>query len=207
VADLDHLVFTVPNLDEGVALVEDLLGMRTSPGGRHVGLGTHNRLIGLGPDSYLEIVAVDPGQPAPAKPRWFGLDHLDSPRLATWCVKSDDLVTTVGVARLAGVELGAPVSGSRERPDGTRLSWTFTDPWADRAGGTIPFFIDWGGSRHPAEALPGGCRCVGLRVEHPDAAELAPRLSALGLDTSVSKGHAPRVVATLDTPNGIVELS
>lgn len=206
-AELDHLVYAVPDLDEGVAALERLLGVTASPGGRHMGLGTHNRLVGLADGAYLEIVAADPGQPAPTRPRWFGLDGLESPRLATWCVHAGDLDRAIDVARVAGTELGRPEQGSRKRPDGSTLSWTFTDPWAERAGGVVPFFIDWGDGPHPSDTLPAACACLSVRVEHPEPITVAEALRALGLDTPVSNGHAPRVVARLETPNGIVELS
>ncbi|NNF11641.1 MAG: VOC family protein [Gemmatimonadetes bacterium] len=207
VPDLDHLVYAVPDLDEGVRAVEELLGVSSSPGGRHLGLGTHNRLFGLAGGAYLEVVAPDPSQPAPSRPRWFGLDDLDTPRLASWCVRAGDLQEAIQAARRAGLDLGEPTSGSRKRPDGSTLSWTFTDPWLDRAGGVIPFCIDWAGSPHPSDTMPEECACLDVRVEHPRAAEVEPMLRALGLDTSVSNGHAPRLVARLQTPNGIVDLS
>lgn len=124
----------------------------------------------------------------------------------TWCAKSSALDDLIRGGRSVGVDLGEPKSGMREREDGTRLEWVFTDPWAERAGGTIPFFIDWGSTRHPATMLPSGCSFVGLRLEHPDPAQVRIWLDALGLDTPVSAGHAPRVIATIETPNGLVEL-
>lgn len=207
VVRLDHLVFAVPDLESGARLVEERLGVETAPGGRHVGLGTWNRLVGLGPGRYLEIVAVDPVQPTPSRPRWFELDDLDEAKLVTWCVKSPDLHAVVRRGREAGLDLGEPVAGSRDRPDGARLSWTFTDPWAPRGGGVVPFFIDWGDSPHPGDELPAACSFLGVRVEHPEPERIGAWLRAVGLDTPVSRAHAPRIVASLDTPDGIVELS
>jgi len=160
----------------------------------------------------MEVVSIDPDQPPPDRPRWFGLDDLRVPRLVTWCAAlptgtAADLPSLLTAGRDAGIDLGEPRQGSRARDDGSVLRWTMTDPWADRAGGVIPFFIDWGDSPHPAGALPHDCRFVGVRVEHPDAERVAGWMRALGLDTSVEEGHAPRIIATLETPNGLVELS
>lgn len=206
-APVDHLVFAVPDLEAGARLIEERLGVETSPGGRHDGLGTRNRLVGLGADTYLEVVSIDPGQPTPDRARWFGLDELTEARLVTWCARSPDLRALVERGREAGIDLGEAVEGSRQRPDGSRLEWTFSDPWADRAGGVVPFFIDWGDTRHPAADLPRACTLPGLRVEHPDPSRVGRWMRALGLETPVTHGEAPRVVATLGTPNGVVELT
>jgi hypothetical protein len=208
VPGLDHLIFAVPELQAGVAALEERLGVETAPGGHHQGLGTHNRLVGLGPRRYLEVIAVDPDQPDPTGPRWFGLDDLVEPGLVTWCVEATGgLETLIARGREAGIDLGDVAEGSRRRPDGSLLSWTFSDPWAGRAGGVVPFFIDWGSGPHPSDDLPAACSPHALRLEHPEPGRVQGWLTALGLDTPVARGHAPRVVASLETPNGIVELS
>ena len=58
--------------------IETLTGVRPSYGGAHPGLGTHNALLSLGHHSYLEIIAPDPNQPTPPRPRPFGLDELEA---------------------------------------------------------------------------------------------------------------------------------
>jgi hypothetical protein len=206
VGALDHLVFAVPDLESGSRRIEERLGVPTERGGCHPGRGSRNRLVGLGPDSYLEVVSVDPGQAAPSGPRWFGLDALRDARLVTWCVKATELDQLVDRGRLAGIDLGAPTVASRLRDDGTELRWTFTDPSADRAGGVVPFFIDWGRSPHPGAALAPTCSLLDVRLEHPEPETVARWLDALGLDNPVRRGECPRVVATLQTPDGIVEL-
>jgi len=203
----DHLVYAVPDLDLGTRYVEELLGVRSSPGGRHRGYGSRNRLIGLGPSSYLEIVSVDPSQRPSGWPRWFGLDDLHESRLVTWCMKSDDLSGLVARARDVGLDLGDPIVASRVRADGTELRWTFTDPASDRAGGVVPFFIDWGLSEHPARRLSTECSVGDLRFEHPDPEPVQAGLRALGVSAAVGRGDSPRVFATIESPNGTAELA
>ena len=58
-AAIDHLVIAAETLAEGVAWVEDRLGIACSGGGAHPAMGTHNRLIRLG-DLYLEVIAIEP---------------------------------------------------------------------------------------------------------------------------------------------------
>jgi glyoxalase-like protein len=75
-AKIDHIVYATPDLDQGIREIEDKLGVKATLGGQHPGRGTRNALISLGPSTYLEIFAPDPGQPAPKQPRAFGLDNL-----------------------------------------------------------------------------------------------------------------------------------
>ncbi len=207
VGAVDHLVFACPDLAGGIRHVERLLGMEVTPGGQHLGLGTRNCLVGLGLDAYLEIVGPDPEQPDPTEPRWFQIDELEEPRLVTWSAKGRDLQGIVSAAHAAGLDLGRVSAGGRRRPDGSELRWEVTDPRAERAGGVIPFFIDWADSPHPSSRLREGCSLVRLKVEHPDAPDVERRLSAVGVEVPIEVGPEPRLSATLETPMGVVELA
>jgi hypothetical protein len=88
---IDHLVYAAPDLATAVADVAERFGVRAQAGGKHIGLGTHNALLALGPQTYLEIIAPDPGQPEPSLPRPFGVDGV--------CQESP---TATGTARQAG---------------------------------------------------------------------------------------------------------
>lgn len=203
---MDHLVFGAPDLASGVAYIEKHLGVSTQPGGRHEGFGTHNRLIGLGARSYMEVVCADPDQPTPDRPRWFGLDTLARPELVTWCWAAPNLEECVTAARALGLELGEIREGSRRTESGDLLSWRMTDPWADRAGGVVPFFIDWGESVHPGGMLTAQGEVIEMRGSHPEAERISSILHALGVDMIVTAGQVPSVRALLRTSKGDVEL-
>ena len=205
-ARVDHLVYAAPNLAAGVQQVEDILGVKAVVGGQHPGGGTRNALIGLGDETYLEIIGPDPEQPAPSRPRRFGIDDLKSPRLVTWAVKSTDLEGTTEKARTFGLDLGEVQSGSRRRPDGVMLAWRLTVSRTLTADGIVPFFIDWGKTQHPAKGLPPGCKLITLRAEHPNAKAIESGLTGLGLNIRIDTGPAPALIATIQTPHGQVEL-
>ena len=205
-ARVDHLVYAAPNLVAGVQQVEDILGVKAVVGGQHPGGGTRNALIGLGDETYLEIIGPDPEQPAPSRPRRFGIDDLKSPRLVTWAVKSTDLEGTTEKARTFGLDLGEVQSGSRRRPDGVMLAWRLTVSRTLTADGIVPFFIDWGKTLHPAKGLPPGCKLITLRAEHPNAKAIESGLTGLGLNIRIDTGPAPALIATIQTPHGQLEL-
>lgn len=204
---LDHVVVACPDLAAGVRDLEALLGLRFVAGGSHEAWGTRNALLPLGPTTYLEIIGPDPAHSITgAMPRLFGIDRLEAPRLVTWAAKGTDLPDLTARARSQGIDLGTTESGSRLRPDGTTLTWRLTDPFQPRAGGILPFFIDWTGGDHPSTAAHAEVELVDLKARHPDPDRVAADLRVLGLDLSVHFGPAPALIARLRAPSGIVLL-
>lgn len=201
---LDHLAVSAANLDEGRANVEDLFGVSLQPGGQHAHFGTHNLLLGLEDDLYLEVIAIDPDAPKPVWPRWFDLDRFEGPpRLTTWICRSDDLE---GDLERAYDDPVAPLNLARGD-----LRWRMGIP----KDGTTPFdnlfppMIDWMGGTGAAARLPAsGCRMTQLVVQHPDARAMQGRLSGLLDDTRVriQAAEAPAILAVMETPNGEVIL-
>src|SRR5262245_53875388 len=92
---IDHLIYGARDLRAAVDEFDARFGVRAQLGGKHGGLGTHNALLALGPRTYLELIAPDPGQAAPAQPRPFGLDDMAQPGLVGWAVACDDIDAAV----------------------------------------------------------------------------------------------------------------
>jgi hypothetical protein len=197
---LDHLIYGVPVLADGVDQLEPRLGVRAQPGGKHQGLGTHNALLGLGQSTYLEVIAPDPDQPVPALPRPFGLDSLDRPRLVGWAIRCDDIDARVAQARAQGYDPGDAVELQRTTAQGTPLRWRLT-PNA-LGGGPIPFLIDWGDAVHPSRSAPAGLTLLSFHLEHPQPEVLTQALGALAAEVAVVPGPTSRLAARIDGPGG-----
>lgn len=204
-AGIDHLVYAAPDLAAGMDRVEELVGSRAEPGGRHPDWGTRNAILPLGPAVYLEVIAPDPEAGVPAE--IFGLDRVREPRLLTWAAKAIDIEARREAASGRGARLGEVLEGSRETPEGRVLRWRLTDPAAVLGDGLVPFLIDWGSSPHPAAGRESPCRLLGLRGEHPKPGRIRELLGAVGVEIPVSRGAEPRLIANVETPAGEVELS
>jgi hypothetical protein len=203
---VDHLVYTAPRLGDGVEAVERLLGVRPVPGGRHPGFGTHNALASLGPTTYLEIIAPDPGLPPPRRGVLFFDDEGEGSRLRTWAFRVEAIDHVAATMKAAGFDLADIGAGRRQAPDGTELTWRLTDPWAPRMEGALPFLIAWGDTPHPAEAAPRAGGLLRLTIEHPEPDGVRQALGLLGCEVDVKLAPRFRMVATIETTQGRVEL-
>jgi len=204
---IDHLVYGTHDLTSGIAAMEALTGVKAVMGGKHEGFGTHNALLGLGSDAFLEVIAPDPDQPEPKGPRPFGLDDLTEPRVIGWAAKANDIEAQVTTAIDKGYDPGEVLAASRRQPDGELLTWQLTMGPPLMRGGAIPFLIDWGETPSPANTAPGGCAIVDLVISHPQADQINLALAALSLDIRASSAKHFSIRAFLQTLKGEVELS
>lgn len=195
---LDHIAVSASTLEDGIRAVQAALGVSLQPGGKHSYMGTHNALLGLGPDLYLEVIAVDPAAPRPAYPRWFDLDHFSGPpRLTNWILRVPDLDAALAQSPEG---TGRPVSLARGD-----FRWRMGVP----ADGRLPFdnlypaLIQWQEVLHPSDRLPdSGCRLVGLELFHPQAVALRRAVDLDDPRITISEGPAPRLRALFETPDG-----
>ena len=72
---LDHIVFGARFLEEGTNFIEKKLDIKLSEVGYHDFMGTHNRVVKVDKDVYLEVIAIDPSSKSPNENRWFNLDN------------------------------------------------------------------------------------------------------------------------------------
>ena len=95
---LDHIVLGANTLQEGTDYVEKKLGFSLSEIGYHHHMGTHNRVIKIGKNIYLEVIAIDPNSNKPKHFRWFNLDNKDqqarlklSPQIIGYVIENENL--------------------------------------------------------------------------------------------------------------------
>jgi len=201
---IDHMIYAAPDLDAATADIQQRFGVHAAGGGRHMGQGTHNNVLALGPRTYLEIIAPDPEQPEPAAPRPYGVDGVSSGRLVGWAVACNDIEKALASVRAKGFDPGDLIDGHRLTTTGTLLKWRLTRNAL--TGGLIPFLISWGETRHPASSAPRGLVLESLHIEHPDPPFLLQPLVALGAHVEVQPAPMAALVALIRGPRGRDEL-
>ena len=202
---LDHLVLATPDLAATAASFAAATGVTPAPGGRHVGLGTANQLVGLGAGRYLEIIGPDPDQPASERPRPLRVDNVTDAQLVTWAVRPADLDATVATARRRGHDPGPPRAMSRRSAEGELLQWRLTPAPFGADGGLVPFLIDWGATPHPTTRALPSVELLDLYGTHPDPASVPAALAALDVTLRIEAAARVALHAVLRTPAGDID--
>lgn len=211
---LDHIVIAAATLEQGVAFVREQLGVEIPKGGEHPLMATHNHVMQLGNEAFVEVIAINPEGVRPERPRWFGLDDpaiqaslIQQPRLLTWVVNTDELVDLQ--ARLS-FDLGVITPVTRGK-----LNWLFAIPGDGRllASGMLPNAMQWQTSEHPSLKMADlQCRLHALNIYHPYPQWFSSMLGELNASELVvvhalQGNAAPYMTAEIETPNGVVVLS
>jgi len=130
---IDHVIYGTADLDAAAARFADEFGLAAARGGRHDGLGTHNRLVPLGDGCFIEFLGVADRAEALGSPLGAALcgavERGDG--LLGWAVGVEDLD---GCAR----RLGTPVSVVGRQGREARLTGVneaLEEPY-------LPFFIE-----------------------------------------------------------------
>ena len=214
--ELDHVVVGASSLAEGRRWCEATFGVAARDGGAHAFMGTHNVLLSLAsprwPRAYLEIIAIDPDAPAPARTRWFDLDRpavrdrvAAEPTLLHWVARASDIEAGVAALRGEGHDVGDVTASERMTPRGL-LRWRISLPVDGRrpAAGAVPLLIAWP-AEHPTDALPAS----GVTIESVRLGGVAgPLARRLGAEPTVAGSEAPGAPLHIDLrgPRGPVTL-
>ncbi|MEM1050016.1 MAG: VOC family protein [Pseudomonadota bacterium] len=204
---LDHLTVIAPTLAEGVDHVRACLDLDIPYGGVHPEMGTHNHVLRLGDEAYMEIIAIDPKAPAPTGPRWFGFgdpaavrrDWDAGRRLRTWVAATDSLDAVLAdYSALFG-------SQTRISRGGKYSQFSLLPDGALPMDGILPSIIDRGGRPPPTPRMDDhGAVLRAFVLDHPNPSEVDALYERIGIANApvVREGPAMRYVAKIDTPTG-----
>lgn len=211
---LDHLVIAAETLQQGVDYIRSTLAVEIPEGGVHKTMGTHNHLMQLGNDAYLEVIAINPQAAAPQHPRWFNLDDAlmraslrRQPRLITWVINTPDIKAAEHSSEFP---IGVPTELSRDA-----LSWqlALTEDGRLLANGLLPYVIQWNIEPHPSASMADmGCRLQSLEIFHNRPDWLHSALTSMGADHLVSihslpDSETPYLSANIGTSSGTVNIN
>jgi len=178
---IDHIVIGALNLISGTSTMESKLSHKFSPGGEHKVMATHNNLLKLQSDIYLEIIANNPNADKPSRPRWFSLDEhniiekiKNAPRALCWVLEVENIEDTV---KNCGYNPGEILKLSRNG-----MNWKVTVPPDGRLidNGILPILIEWNKDQHPSTKLINSkVSLKKLRLYHPDPKKINNIISNL----------------------------
>ena len=194
---VDHFFDGASDLSEGQGALRDLLGVTVPIGSEHVAMSTYNSVCQAGNESSLELIAVDPEAPDPARKRWFTLDDPSTqPRIAE---RPRALCCAVNTPDLHGVVDASPIDlGEVVIFQGGKRTWRLTVPRDGSLpeGGLVPALIEWSPEPHPSTGQPDiGVRLEAIKRNHPDPEALRNLLTLLGVGHLVQIHGGPRGLA------------
>jgi hypothetical protein len=176
---IDHVIYGTVELDAAAARVNADLGLTAVPGGRHDGIGTHNRIVPLGGGSFLELLAIaDPEEArgsALGAALQAGIARGDG--LLGWAVAVDDL-------RPVAARLGTSITTVGRQGMTARL----TGVAESLAEPCLPFFIERGTGRHARDA-GGATDGISWIEVAGDAGRLEQWLGGVALPVRVGDGE------------------
>ena len=201
---IDHIVIGSADLISGTKILENKLSTKFSSGGEHKIMGTHNNLLKLQSNIYLEVIATNPNANKPSRQRWFSLDETGikekikkSPRLLCWVVEVDDIEDT---AKKCGYNPGETLLLSRDE-----LTWKVTVPSNGKLveNGVLPVLIQWPSNQHPSKKLNNSKVSINkISLFHPEPHKIRSIISNL-IESDlihVSEGF-PKMELILTTQN------
>jgi len=204
---IDHIVIGAANLISGTKILETKLSTKFSSGGEHQIMGTHNNLLKLQSDIYLEVIANNPNVDKPTHQRWFSLDEPRtkekikfSPRVLCWVLEVDNIENTV---KKCGYNPGEILQISRGE-----LTWKITVPSNGMLidNGVLPALIEWSSGKHPSKKLIDNNISINtISLFHPETSKIKYIMSNL-IESDLIRvlEGVPKIELILTTENGEV---
>jgi hypothetical protein len=181
---IDHVIYGTADLDLAAARIDACLGLTVVPGGRHDGLGTHNRIVPLGDGSFIELLAVADPQEARRSPVGAALQAAiaQGDGLFGWALAVEDVGPVAE-------RLGTTISTVGRQGMTARLTG-LAESVAEPA---LPFFIERAAGRmvgRSAPPVPNATASIGWLEVAGDADRLTDWLGGVELPVRVVGGEA-----------------
>jgi hypothetical protein len=162
------VIYGTADLDTACTRLKAEYGLDSIAGGRHDGIGTHNRLVPLGAD-YLEVLAIaDPDEAGASPLGTIVAEQIErGDRLIGWAVAVPDV--TAVAKRLGTDVIGVTRGGRTGRLTGPHeaLEEPFLPFFIEREPSDAPRGISWievAGDREQLEAWLGGAAELPVHV-------------------------------------------
>jgi len=205
---IDHIVYSVFDLDIAISDIEKKLGVEPSFGGYHPTFGTKNALINLDNGMYLELLASDQNNTEVKHHRWMGVDLLTKNQITRWALKSSNLEKDSLPLKKYNSKMGSIGGGSRNTIRGSLLQWEMVLPLPAPEVELVPFMVDWSNSEtHPHNELPNmNCALLELFGTHPNPDLFTDIFQTLGLKFRIEQSEEISLKLCLNCPKGVVEI-
>jgi len=202
---IDHIVIGANNLISGTSILETKLNVKFSSGGEHKIMGTHNKLLKLQSNIYLEVIANNPNANKLTRPRWFSLDEnniiekiKDTPRALCWVLEVENIEDTV---KNCGYNPGEILQLSRDS-----MNWKVTVPPDGKLidNGILPILIEWNKDQHPSKKLSNSSVSLNkISLYHQDPKKIKKIISNLiQSDLIQILEGSPKIELFFTTQNG-----
>lgn len=151
---IDHFILGINDLEKGIEDFYNKTGVKPVFGGIHEGAGTHNALVALDNNVYLEILAP---QKKDAQTVWGSIPYQELTPIG-WILNTNDSGTVLKSMEQFQIPNSGSRNLSRKTSEGELLKWKniFHSYYGNLS--LNPFFIEWGEEVvHPSQTTPKGC--------------------------------------------------
>ncbi|MFA1822592.1 VOC family protein [Virgibacillus oceani] len=147
---LDHLIFAVKDPEKAAMEFAEKHDVKVVEGGKHENWGTYNYLAYFKNDCYIEWIGMFDEKLAAASDnplivQTYGTLSKGQEGFIQFAFRTDNMDDFLEHFKIAEVDYNGPFTGSRQRPDGSRLEWRMLFPQSER---TLPFIVEWGKTKN-----------------------------------------------------------